>query len=282
MHLSLPDLGRAVCLGKAFWSVFQRRRLQVEESLTLAGIAAFGKPFLERVGQVLQRYLARKDLATGCASLHRGQHIVIDKGGTVMPMQQYLGGRTVHSVGAEACLFPRPRTLDLLDSQNLDLVLWGGDGCCLCAQLTLQGPTRRSSDMHRNDRGVLHISPDPHVHTPGQPADGLGAMYILACQVAKGPTCQQGPESSQQAADANPAALPLSREGTPGEPRVNPGTPLGTPGPNPLLPPSSSGGNLGQAQDNPGTPLEAPEANPGNCPVVSQAAPIRPRRRRAL
>jgi hypothetical protein len=89
MHLPLQDLGRAASLGKAFRSAFQRRRLQVEESLVSAGNAAFGKPLLDTLVQVIRRYLVRRDLATGCGPLRREDSVRFNIHGSFMDNKNF-------------------------------------------------------------------------------------------------------------------------------------------------------------------------------------------------
>jgi hypothetical protein len=252
----------------------------VEDSLTAVGVAAFGQPLLDGVTLVLQRYLARKDLATGCGPLRRMGAATIDKCGTVTDGEKYnfRHYREPQPMHAEARLFLREGTKDFLAAQHLGLHLWGGDGDTLCAYLALTGPTKRTSSMHRNDAAALQILPGHPTDPPAQPCDGLGAMFILACQAAEGAMCAEGAETTQQALRAYPAvAVPradllrpaASANGNPGQPEEFPG--------NPLHPPEANPGNpLPAPEATLGNPLQLPEANPGNPLQAPEASPVNP------
>jgi hypothetical protein len=269
MHLPLHDLGKAVCLGKAFRSAFQRRRLQVEQSLTLAGIATSGMPLLNTVGQLLQRYIACTDLTTGCGPLRCMDCRTIDECGTITSGDKYIGRlQSSPPVHAAVYLDPRDRARELFATQPWLLRLWGGYG--KCAFLTLTGPTPGSSAMHRNDRAKLVIHPNTPRDGPEEPCAGLGAMLFLACRATEGPMCQECPKPTQQLAQGNPVVAGVSVQGNPWQPLKNPGNPLQAldTNPGPLL--ENLGNQLpahhakpGQPQETPGKPLQAPSTNPG-------------------
>jgi hypothetical protein len=170
MHLPLQDLGRTVQLGRAFWFAFQQRLSQVEDSLTSIAVATFGQPLLESLAVVLQRYRQRTDLATGCGPMRFEESVTVDTSGTITAGETYTNHR--YNVGplpvnARVRLHSRPRTKDHVAMQSLSCTLVGADGGNWAADLSLLGPTQRSSTMHRNDSAILCIT----THTPSTPSN---------------------------------------------------------------------------------------------------------------
>jgi hypothetical protein len=271
MHLPLHDLGMALSLGKPFRSAFQQRRAQVNDSLTSAGMAAFGKPLLDSVELVLQRYLARRDLATGCGPQSDMGQLTTDKCGTITDGHKYwyTHHRGPRPVRAEAQLSLRERTQDFLAAQHLRLQLWGGDGGSLCAELLLIGPTKRTSAMHRNDAAELQILPGHPTDPPAQrPVTAWGRSLFLPAEQRRGPYVWKALSPPSRGLGLTSQALPPWQTGNLGSlcsslatPCTLPKLTLGTPCTTPKL-------TLATPCTHPkptlGTPCNQPRLTPGN------------------
>jgi hypothetical protein len=168
--------------------------------------------------------------------------------------------------------------------------------------MTLIGPSKRSSALHRNDHAELVILPNTPRYGPAEPCDGLGATFFLACRVADGPMHEEAPDPTQQVPRADPVAPALSAGDSPGRPQQNPGNSLYAPGSDPWQPQESPGipvqapnTDPGQSQRQYGNPLQSPKGNPGaalpapdreaspaNVPVASKAGRHRRKKRKAI
>jgi hypothetical protein len=252
MCLPLPELGRAVHLGRAFQSAFQRRRVLLEDFLARVARDAFGEPLLTALALVVQRYRRGVSLQTGCGSMKLFQAVTIQGCGVITGgVGDFWSGdgRTV----PHALVFAAPRHRMQNDSLSQNLRVWlrarlhGRWDICL----TLRGPTRRSSVHHRNEAAMVEACcPEPW--------ECLGAAVVIARHAAGVSICQENPETPQQ---ENPEA---PQQG-----------PVATPG-GPIL---SAGGNAVEyPQANPGSSLQVPEANLGSAIQESPAILPRPPR----
>jgi hypothetical protein len=213
MCLSLHDLGKTVLLGKAFRSAFHLKRLQVEETLTMAGLATFGWPLLTSVGQVLRKYHLRMEAATDTRGRIPGEAFTVDACGTTTAGNKYLLQESEVPVHAVIKLKQRERTEDVIGTLELRLELKGACGGQLGAVLAITGPTRRvtprSEARLRNRCVFLDILPPRSCKPTATPSDCMGAIFIIACQVGEWPTSQgtpQGPEQAHALPGAPPSA----------------------------------------------------------------------------
>jgi hypothetical protein len=203
MPLSLFHLKRVSYLGWAVRSVWRRRTAQVGEELTAAGLAAFGRPLLEAVGQVLQRYINRLDLETGRGAMGMLTNVTIDKSGTIKMADADFLDTPLPEPHALVCLMEGHQKKDRYAGQDLHLYLIEPDGTRWGAQLELPGPNARTPASLRNERAFLGVF-NPNCEL-------MGAMFIIAGQGGEGSTRQEAPP--QQASQAHPVAPPSSGAG---------------------------------------------------------------------
>jgi hypothetical protein len=227
--LPLQDLGRAVCLGKAFRSAFKQRLSQAEERLTSLGLAAFGKPVLVGVGRVLQRYSRNVDLLTGGGTMPRLQQVKVATCGTATAeLGDFFSEPLPHAMMAL-----HARTWGPGCEGEQDLLIWlrARDGGVQSARVVLKGspdgpwfgvqtpwtaacfsPAVPNAAGMSNAAGFLEISL-PYSPTFLQAGEFLGGFLLAARMAAKGPMCLETPTAPPRAAD--PVTLAFPYDGRP-------------------------------------------------------------------
>jgi hypothetical protein len=234
--LPLQDLGKAVCLGKAFRWAFMQRLSQAEERLNSRGLAAFGKPLIAGLGRVLQRYSRNVDLLTGCGALPLGQQVTVTStGGSYFgpPKADFWHGCREPFPHAIVGLPPRYEGASSEGEQDLIVYLRARDGVKV-AHFSLHGPPSgiyRGINSWLEDQtswtaegfspavpnaagmtkaaGTLDISL-PDSPTAQQAGEFMGGFLLAARVAAEGPMCLENLSSCLEAHAADPVTRAAS------------------------------------------------------------------------
>jgi hypothetical protein len=251
LHLPLLDLGRAVCLGRAFRSAFKHRLLEAEEGLTRAAIAAYGKPLLAGVARVLRRHRHGVDLLSGRGAPRLSEEVLVDVRGTVTEGERLRGGGPGYHVRVR--LHRQVYRGKVGGVRELSLFLHDGNACG--PKLTLIVQPYDSSNPHRVSAALLEM----HSSVPGE-ADTLssrhlGAFLVIARLAGQGSTCQETLRASGHVPGATLVGPPFPGGGCPAQPLQG----------NPFIP----------LQSNSGAPTEAFRSLPHWSPMFQTARHVR-------